>query len=162
MSKDDQLRWADKQVLAHLKGYCTAPEHNLPWLTPEIRRELEAGDGGEFGKPGKRARIAALHSSAALAMNFFGYWTTRDPSPLQSALRPESPIERIRFEEKFPTPVGPRAPNLDVVLHLADGSLLAIESTLERPRAALQVEAGLGQLIDEGCCSTDRSEGFGN
>ena len=61
-------------------------------------------------------------------MNFFGYWTTRDPAPLQSALGLEVPIERIQFEAKFPTPVGPRAPNLDVTLHLADGSLFAIES----------------------------------
>lgn len=128
MSRINQLRWSHEHGLKHTNGYCDSPEANLPWLNACIRREIEAGDGNEFGRPGERARIAALHSSAALAVNFFGYWTTRDPAPLQSALGLEASIERIQFEAKFPTPVGPRAPNLDVILHLANGTLLAIES----------------------------------
>lgn len=126
-ARERQIRWADRVGLKHVKGYCTSPEANLPWLTDRIREEVSEGDGGEFGKPGQRARICALHSSAALGVNFFGYWQERLRTPLQAALGIESAIVNLQYERKFPTGVRPRSPNMDVTLELADGTLLAIE-----------------------------------
>lgn len=126
-ARQRQLDWAGRNSVKHAKGYCPSPEENLPWLTERIRQEVSEGDGGEFGKPGGRARIAALHSSAALGVNFFGYWKERDHAPLQAALGLESSITAIRFERKLPTGVPPRSPNMDVTLELTGGALVAIE-----------------------------------
>lgn len=108
--------------------YFADPKSNLPWLTDEIEREIRDGDGAEFGKPGEPAKIAALHSSSALAVNVFGYWCGRERTDLAKALNLNQRVERPHFEQKFRTGVGPRSPNLDVVLPLADGGLVAIES----------------------------------
>lgn len=124
-----QRAWADSQRLqVDHAGYFARAEDNLPWLSPEIRSEFDAADGGEFGQSGGRAKIAALHSSSALAVNLFGYWRTRDPKPLAEAIGFESDIAEIRFEQKFPTGVGPRAPNIDVVIRGVHERLLAVES----------------------------------
>lgn len=123
-----QLAWANQHGIPVEGNYCLKPEHNLPWLSERIRKDVEEGDGNEFGRPGKRGKICALHSSSALALNVFGYWQSRDRTPLGRALGLTSAIQDVRFEQKFDTGVPPRSPNLDVVLPLADNSLLAIES----------------------------------
>jgi hypothetical protein len=124
-----QRDWAESQLLAvDRAGYFARAEDNLPWLSPEIRSDFDAADGGEFGRAGVRAKIAALHSSSALAVNFFGYWRMRDPKPLAEAVGFDADIAEIRFEQKFPTGVGPRAPNIDVVIRGVDERLLAVES----------------------------------
>lgn len=122
-----QRLWAGGKGAIH-GDYFANHQANLPWLTAAIEGEIRKGEGTEFGTSMTRAKIAALHSSSALAVNVFGYWHGRDCAALARALEIESGIERIQFEEKFPTGVGPRSPNLDVVLHSPDGSLLAIES----------------------------------
>jgi hypothetical protein len=63
-----------------------------------------------------------------LAVNVFDYWRKRDKAPLALALGLARDIESLKFEQKFSTGVRPRSPNLDVVLNLAGGGLLAIES----------------------------------
>jgi len=126
--RQQQRLWAEAEgIAADSAGYLSAPEANLPWLTPGTRADFAAADGGEFGRPGQRAKIAALHSSSALAVNFFDYWTTRDPKPIAAALELDEETPEIRFEQKFPTGVGPRAPNLDIVFR-GETSLLGIES----------------------------------
>lgn len=126
-TRQRQQDWAAEAGTRHENGYCLSCEDNLPWLTERIRDEVNRGDGAEFGKPGARARISALHSSAALSVNLFGYWHECDRAPLQHALQLGNAIVRIQFERKFPTGVPPRSPNIDVTLELADGSLVAIE-----------------------------------
>ena len=126
--REQQRRWAESEGLAvDVAWYVHLPEANLPWLTARTRADFAAGDGGEFGQPGKRPKIAALHSSSALAVNVFDYWTSCDPTPLAAALSLQGGISEIRFERKFPTGVGPRAPNLDIVIR-GPSELLAIES----------------------------------
>src|SRR5262249_54846211 len=95
----------------------------------ETRLEFDAADGNEFSRRGEKpAKIAALHSSSALAVNFFDYWRHRDKSAL-AALGPRNgPITQVRFEEKFPTRIGPRSPNIDVAIRYESGRILAIES----------------------------------
>jgi hypothetical protein len=123
-----QSLWASSHGIPTEAGYCLAAEQNLPWLSKQIRADMNEGDGNEFGPHGERGKICALHSSSALAINVFGYWQTRDRGPLVKALGLTSVIQDVRFERKFETGVPPRSPNLDVVLSLADGSILAIES----------------------------------
>jgi len=77
--------------------------------------------------------MQALHSSSALACNVFDYWRGRDTGPLAAALGINAPICSIRFEQKFPTGLRGRAPNLDVVAQPASGPVLAIESKFLEP-----------------------------
>jgi hypothetical protein len=124
-----QRRWAAARGLAtDAQGYCLGPEQNLPWLSPDIHRDFDAADGNEFGRNGARGKIAALHSSSALAVNVFGYWRSRDKNPLRQALGFAQEIKSIAFEQKFPTGVSKPDPNIDVVINGAEGRLLAIES----------------------------------
>jgi hypothetical protein len=127
--KRQQLAWArEAELLTDDDGYCHAPEANLPWLTEKTRSNFAAADGNEFGGVGRRAKIAALHSSSALAVNFFDYWSVRNAEPLRRALASATVIESVAFEQKYATGVGSRRPNLDVVLALRGNGLLAIES----------------------------------
>ena len=70
-----QRTWAESiDLTLDAAGYCMSPDSNLPWLSPQTRAEFESADGNEFGSDGARAKIAALHSSSALAVNLFDYW----------------------------------------------------------------------------------------
>ena len=163
--KDLQNAWARSCGLAvDDAGYTHRPEENLPWLTPRTRADFEAADGNEFGATRKRAKIAALHSSSALAVNVFDYWTVRNAAPLAAALNLAYPIADIRFERKFPTGVGSRAPNLDVVIAGPDRQLLAVESKFLRT-LFVQGKADPGQVLSArrrtvaGCRSVGSSSG---
>ncbi len=108
-------------------------------LSAPSEEEFRNGDGDELGQPGKRGKMQALHSSSALAANVFDYWRCRDARPLATALGVPVPIvkiEKIEFEQKFPTGLPGHAPNLDVVLRLSTRSLIAIESKFLEPYGA--------------------------
>lgn len=126
--RERQLAWAkDARIERDAAGHCVIPERNLRWLTDEMRRQVEAGDANEFGVPGARGLVGALHSSCALVLNVFGYWQgRRDADPLAQAVGAPAPIAKVKFAEQFPT--GVSMPGLDVLLELKDGTLLAIES----------------------------------
>jgi hypothetical protein len=102
-------------------------------MSPQALAEFGSGDGGELGRPGNRGKMRALHSSSALAYNFFEYWRGRDASPLASTLRLPAPIVGVDFERKYPTGLPGNAPNLDVVLTSPSGSVTAIESKFLEP-----------------------------
>jgi hypothetical protein len=127
--KAKQGRWASDAAVACEGEYCVDPKSNVPWLSKQTLAEFLEADGNEFDDKDGRAKIAALHSSSALAVNVFDYWRERDKSPLAGALgRGPRRVEALSFERKFPTGVGPRSPNIDVVLTLEGDGLLAIES----------------------------------
>lgn len=133
--RKQQRTWAHEHGIAtDSAGYADAINSNLfvP-LSAEALAEFGAGDGGELGQPGKRGKIQALHSSSALACNFFEHWRGRDASPLASALKLSAPITTIKYERKFPTGLPGNAPNLDVVLPLSSGSVTAIECKFLEP-----------------------------
>lgn len=77
-------------------------------LSDSARRGIEAADGGEMrSTDGHPAKMQALHSSSALGVNVFDYWTdSADLSPLLSACgftSAEGPvIGTVAFEAKFP------------------------------------------------------------
>ena len=68
-------------------GYCGCADDNLfLGLSAGARNDFDSGDGTELGKRGERGKIQALHSSSALACNWFDYWRGRDTTPLARAL----------------------------------------------------------------------------
>jgi hypothetical protein len=85
--------------------------------------------GSELTPRGARpARIAALHSSAALVANVFDHWSARDAAPLVAALGLGTDTVTLSFEEPLATGVEGDPPTSDVVLHCASGRVVAIES----------------------------------
>jgi hypothetical protein len=132
-----QQAWARARGIALDKdGYCIHLDDNLfEPLSDQAEVEFGGADGDELGTRGQRGKLKAPHSSSALACNVFHHWRHQqvDRTPLQLALRATSQIEDISFERKFPTGVGPKSPNVDVVLRLAGGGLVAIESKFLEP-----------------------------
>jgi hypothetical protein len=132
--KQQQLSWAERAgIKSDEQGYCYRLDENLfhP-LSSCSRLDYASGDGAELGKEGKRGKILALHSSSALACNFFDYWRGRDLTGLAQALG-TTELCGIGFECKFPTGLQGTPPNLDVVLYESDGGVLAIECKLMEP-----------------------------
>ncbi len=96
-------------------------------LTKEARAEYGAADGGEFS--GDPCKMQALHSSSALAVNFFHYWKRRgDLKSVAGALGlSKAGLKALRFEAQLPIAAGsdqrrfPRAPNLDALIEYDGG-----------------------------------------
>jgi hypothetical protein len=106
------------------RGYLDRVEENL-WraLCKSSRSAFEKGSGSEL-----KGKMRALHSSSALAVNFFEYWTSAASTALQELLELESPVSAIRFEAQYHTGLPGNAPNLDVCFALESGHTIAIES----------------------------------
>ena len=120
-----QRAWATLEARAvDPKGYLDSVEANL-WrsLSDFSRAAFEKGSGSEL-----KHKMRALHSSSALAVNFFDYWTTAEPSTLMHLLKLDSPVSAIRFEAQHHTGLQGTPPNLDVCLVLESGHTVAIES----------------------------------
>lgn len=73
--------------------------------------------------------MRALHSSSALVVNFFDYWTARDKVPILSALDidPECGAS-LCFEAQFPTGLGGTPPHLDVAITNSIGHVVGVEA----------------------------------
>lgn len=97
--------------------------------TQDTRAEFERGDGSELRDSARRpAKMRCLRSSSALAVNFFDAWRHADKTALRRALGLSEEISGFQFE--FQTrkyPVGPRSPNLDLLMRLRDGGAVALE-----------------------------------
>jgi hypothetical protein len=81
----------------------------------------------------------ALWSSAALVVNFFGPWRSRDCAPLAAALGIAALPTRLALEEPLPTGLDGDPPTTDIAVWGAAGVLAAIESKfgewlVRRPR----------------------------
>ena len=128
---DRQLAWAAQTgYAADSRAYLSAVDTNFssPYRR-DARVAFERGSGSELlDTPTRPAKLKALHSSSALAVNVFDYWTTVDSSPLARALGIHDPITAISFEAQYPTGLAGTPPNLDVVLTLQSGTCFAIES----------------------------------
>lgn len=81
-----------------------------------------------------KGKMRSLHSSSALAANFFDYWTDRDNVPLLRTLNIDADsAEPLDFEAKFPTGLGGTPPHLDVAITLDSGFVIAIECKFTEP-----------------------------
>ncbi len=131
--KDAQKRWAESRGLhfrADYSYYLDSVEAGL-WkpLSDCARKAFEEGGGGELKDGSRPAKMKALHSSSALEVNFFDYWTTRDKAPLLKAMGIDGDsAESLCFEAKFPTSLRGQPPNLDVATKLCSGDTIGIES----------------------------------
>lgn len=130
-----QVSWAtDRAIRIDQDRYCYCLDDNLfQPLSACARREFAAGDGAELGKEGVRGKMQALHSSSALACNFFDYWRGRDLEMLGKSFGLDGRLCGLAFEQKYPAGLKGKAPNLDVVLYQGDGGLFAIESKFTEP-----------------------------
>src|SRR5262245_26533460 len=126
-----QRRWAERAGVDHdAHGFVRDRDANLRVpLSPAARAGFERGS--EL-KPRRTlpARIAALHSSAALVANVFDYWVGRDAAPIAAALGLGHEPCRLSFEEPIPTGVAGDPPFVDVALRFGAGRIVAIESKL--------------------------------
>ena len=87
------------------------------------------GSGSELlPKDDRPAKMAALHSSSALAVNAFDYWSGKVLSPIAAALGIRQNPSHFAFEAQFPTGLGGTPPNLDVAFSYPDGQVLGLES----------------------------------
>ncbi len=112
------------------RGYHVSVAQNLfQPLSSSATEAFSNGSGSEMRDSAVRpAKMRAIHSSAALAVNFFDYWTDKDASPLLSALGFDRGAAPIAFEAQFPTGLEGIPPNLDIALRFDDGSVVGIES----------------------------------
>jgi len=86
-------------------------------------------DGQELGTGKYPGKIQALHSSSAIALNFFEYWkSSNEKSMIAKGLKiPSRDIYDIRFEQKFPILNGNHtSPNIDVVILYTNNTICAI------------------------------------
>ncbi len=99
-------------------------------LSSRARAGYEAGAGKEL-----ETHMRALHSSSALVVNIFDYWTDRDCKvPLLRSLGSTfAGAASLDFEVKFPTGLRGTSPHLDVVITLSSGHIIAIESKFTEP-----------------------------
>lgn len=124
-----QRRWAESAGVEHdARGFVRDLAANLRVPMSAATRAAFAR-GSELEARGTRpARIAALHSSAALVANVFDHWSARDAAPLVAALGLGSEPAALTFEEPLATGVEGDPPTSDVVLRCASGRVVAIES----------------------------------
>ncbi len=126
-----QRQWA--QSAGHpvdARGYLPTVDANLfQPLSRSARSDFNHGSGSELiDTPTRPAKMRALHSSSALAVNVFDHWQGREAAPLLAALDLTGTLASMRFEAQYPTGCGGTPPNLDVALTFDDGRVVAIES----------------------------------
>ena len=123
--RDAQRAWAQSNGLSFCsEGYVCDVEANL-WkpLSARARDAFEKGAGSELS-----CHMRALHSSSALAANFFDYWTNRDKAPLLSALGVDADgVESLDFEAPFATGLRGTPPHIDIAIRLNSGFVVAVE-----------------------------------
>lgn len=128
---EKQLSWAASAGLnADRRGYLASYDSNLfQPLNPQSKAAIEQGSGSELrDRPNGPAKMRALHSSSALAVNFFDVWVGTAARPLMEIFGLNADQVCIRFEGQYPTGLPGNPPNLDVVLELSGGPIIGIES----------------------------------
>ena len=133
-----QRLWAhDRERDERWSDYLRRIEDNLflGKLGAQTQSEFEQADGSELRDSSRKpAKMRALTSSSALAVNFFDAWRGVDLRALQRALGFSSDISDFRFEFKTRNyPVGPRSPNLDLLIRLKSGDAVGVESKFTEP-----------------------------
>lgn len=125
-----QRQWARTRGLKpDARGYLDSVEENLfQALSRRALAAFERGNGAELkDTPQRPAKMRALRSSAALAVNVFDYWIDKDADALRRALGIGPAIRSFGFEVRFPTELEGNPPNLDLALELASGDVVGIE-----------------------------------
>ncbi len=130
-----QRSWARRAgKIVDAAGYLPTVNDNLrqPLSTTALadfmaRGAAEFHDADVASGGRHRARMRAVYSSTALAVNVFDFWNSVDSAPLAGALGLSAPIRRIGFEPHLPTGLAGNPSNPDILLELESGDLVAIE-----------------------------------
>jgi hypothetical protein len=98
-----QLVWAARHgVKCDRDGYTLSLNENLYLpLSAATEEEFKSGRGDELGSSDKRAKMRALHSSSALAINVFQYWRTRNLDNIARACGAPQGMTEMRFEQNL-------------------------------------------------------------
>ena len=132
-----QLAWARSAGRESSRPeYVATLEDNLfQGLKGSTKSEFLEGDGAELDDTGTRpAKMRSCLSSSALAVNFFDAWRGVRLDDLGEALRLSARAAGLSFEYKPKRyPVGPRSPNLDLLVSLVGGARVAVESKFTEP-----------------------------
>jgi hypothetical protein len=150
-----QVQWALNQGIRLIgsagdKGrlcYTDELEKNLFMpLTESVRTSFNQGNGNEVvGTSNKPAKMQALHSSSALAVNVFQYWEKIDQVSRIIGLVSSNEKEKdqsckLLFEEKYPiVGINRIPPNIDVLIHNPESCSVkrtAIECKFSEPYGA--------------------------
>lgn len=126
-----QLAWASRIGLRpDSRGYLVRYELNLfQPLSPPAQSAFTEGSGSELLPiKGRPAKMAAVHSSSALAVNVFDYWSTKPLGAIADSLHMEPVPASFRFEVKFPTGLEGTPPNLDLAFFYPDDRIVGVES----------------------------------
>jgi hypothetical protein len=125
-----QKAWAQARgLLADERGYLPTYTENLfEPLSREGTTCFSNGSGNELlARDGTPAKMCALHSSSALAINVFHHWS-QSPDSVLNALDLRTGGREVKFEAQFPTGLPGNPPNLDLCVWRTDASLVGIES----------------------------------
>lgn len=125
-----QSEWAAKAGLSLTpSGYLPSWQENLHRpLSMEALRSFRSGSGNELqDSEGRAAKMRAAHSSSALVVNVFDYWSER-PGRVLSAFGLDGDAEAISFEAQLPTGLAGNPPNLDMCIRRTGGRLVGVES----------------------------------
>ena len=159
--KSKQICWAKRKGLKLFgcevdKGfpiYVEKIEENLfEPLTVESKQQFETADGGELNDgPTEKAKMKALHSSTAFAVNVFQYWDSINKvHQIAHACRfcnkENKTARKIKFEQKFMIhPMFSPCPNVDIIIENNTESrykVFAIECKFSEPYSSYK-HAGL-------------------
>lgn len=128
---EQQRRWAVSTGLTvDGRGYVTELEDNLfQPMSARAASAFAAGGGSELlGRNAAPPKMQALHSSAALAVNVFDYWSEQDLAPIGRALGLSGRMTCLQFEMQFPTGLGGTPPNLDLAFTSDKELVTGVES----------------------------------
>lgn len=146
-----QRSWARRAgKIVDAAGYLPTVNDNLRQpLSAMALADFAARGAAEFYDAGAgsgglhRARMRAVHSSTALAVNVFDVWNSADSAPLAAALGLAAPIRRIVFEPHLPSALGGNPANPDILLELESGEVVAIECKFSEWLVPKRQRAGL-------------------
>ena len=154
--KERQRRWAQRSGRSlDDKGYCGCTDDNMfQPLSDAARRDFERGGGDALD-----GKICAVHSSSALACNWFDYWRERDFDVLSTAFGVSEPFVTLQLEAHVPTGMRGADANLDVLLTTASGWLFDRSSWIaSRSSSALGSSPGLPAAVAicgcRNCCAS--------
>lgn len=130
--KRQQRDWAEANGISCDKnGYVFDLNDNLfQPLSPQSLDEFGAGVGSELD-----TKMKALHSSSALAANFFEYWRFRDLGIVAEAMGFPSADYSLNFEKVHEKPegLGGIPPHLDLELNAEGVMPIAVEAKFTEP-----------------------------
>lgn len=131
-----QLNWAKHRSLnVDANGYLqSVPDNLFSGLSDATLREFEGGAGNELiDRPGKPAKMRALHSSSALVCNVFDYWRNKDRNTVARAFLLQNELEDLQFEAQLPTGLPGTPPTLDLLLVASKTLAWGVESKFTEP-----------------------------